>query len=1033
MGLLSKCFMPAVDSPAHSTLGGVSTIARAALLAVAYYLTAWLSRLFSLSPDDISPLWLPSAVGLCGILLWGARMAPAICVAATLASWHIGLPFAIAFAIGIGNSLQSVVAAMLIQRVASLQPDIADTTGAFKFAAIAAFAGALAALIGTGALYLGGRLPDDRVAITSLTWWLGDTTGMLIAIPLILAWSLRCNAGWKTHRLIEIAAFALLLPGISHIAFSGIFGPLPLAFLPVPLIIWAAFRFNLATISWTAAVICIVASWNTARGRGPFALDNPDTSLLLLVLYTNIVAVLGLTLAGLVQHQRTSRNKLRHEQEQLEQRIAERTRELTRDIEHRKKIERALAGRERQLAEAQQLTRMGSWNWDLGTDRITWSDELYRIFGVDRHAFTLTPDNCRARIHQDDVPLLREVTKSSRDTGAPFHAEHRIVLPSGDIKFVSAHGYVQKDQSGKAIRIFGTTQDITEATQAQTALREAEERYRLVVELCPDAIMVVQHGIISFANPAAAALLQADGIGQVIGKPVMDLIPESHHAIVGERIDSLARGEPIAPMEQPFIRIDGSLVETDIHVSSFMHKGSFAVLLILRDITERKKTAERMAYLAHFDSLTGLPNRALFHQRLDHALSLAERPGNSLEILFLDLDRFKNINDTLGHAVGDIVLKETAQRLQSILRESDTVARLGGDEFVVLVENADEWHSGGTIAQKIMAAMEPPFLSDRTPLHISTSIGISRFPTDGTDAETLLKKADIAMYRAKEIGRSAYRYFSTEMNEHMAERLMMEYALSHAIRDNQLALQYQPKIDVLSGRVTGMEALLRWQHPTIGWVSPAIFIPLAEETGLINLIGNWAIRHACMQNKKWQEATGHRLRVAVNLSPRQLSDEHLIANIKTILEETGLDAGCLELEITENAVMVNPEKAVTLLQTLRGMGVSVVIDDFGVGYSSLAYLKRFPIHAVKIDRSFVQGVTSNAGDAAITKAIISLAHSLECSVTAEGAETSQQVDFLREHACDAIQGYYYSEPLSVDMFGDLLHAQYRTRADVRLH
>ncbi len=1033
MGLLNKCFMPATHSPAHNTLGGVLAIAQAVLLAAAYYLTASLSRLFALTPTEISPLWLPSAVALCGVLLWGARMAPAICVAATLASWDVGLPFPAAFAVGLGNSLQAVVAALLIQRVASLQPDIADTTGAFKFAAIAAFAGAIAALIGVSALRFGIQLPDEKLPIILLTWWLGDTTGMLIAVLLILAWSLRCDVRWRARRLIEVAAFVVLLPAVSHLAFSGAFGPLPLAFLPMPLIIWAAFRFNLATISWTSGLICIIAAWNTANGRGPFALDNSDASLLLLVLYTNVVAVLGLTLAGLVQHQRTSRNKLRHEQEQLEQRIAERTGELVKDIEQRKKIERALAGRERQLAEAQRLAHIGSWNWELATDRITWTDELYRIYGVSQRHFELTPKNCRSLIHEDDLELLRDVTRKGRDTGAPFHVEHRIVLPSGEIKFVAARGYVQKDAHGKVTRMFGTTQDITEAKQAETALREAEERYRLVVELCPDAIIVAQHGVITFANPAAAALLHAGDTSQVIGKPVMALIPEGHQEVVGERLASLIRGELVAPMEQPFIRTDGSLVETDIHVSSFMHKGSFAVLLILRDITERKKTAERMAYLAHFDSLTGLPNRALFHQRLNHALSLAERPGNSLEILFLDLDRFKNINDTLGHAVGDIVLKETAQRLQSILRESDTVARLGGDEFVVLVENADEWHSGGAIAQKIMTAMEPPFLRDKTPLNISTSIGISRFPTDGTDAETLLKKADIAMYRAKETGRSAYRYFSTEMNEHMAERLMMEYALSHAIRENQLALQYQPKIDVLSGSVTGMEALLRWQHPSMGWVSPATFIPLAEETGLINLIGNWAIRHACLQNKKWQEATGHRLKVAVNLSPRQLSDEHLIDNIRTILEETGLDAGCLELEITENAVMANPEKAVTLLQTLRGMGVSVVIDDFGVGYSSLAYLKRFPIHAVKIDRSFVQGVTSNAGDAAITKAIISLAHSLECSVTAEGAETSQQVDFLRANACDAIQGYYFSEPLSVDMFGDLLHAQERTRADIRLH
>ena len=279
------------------------------------------------------------------------------------------------------------------------------------------------------------------------------------------------------------------------------------------------------------------------------------------------------------------------------------------------------------------------------------------------------------------------------------------------------------------------------------------------------------------------------------------------------------------------------------------------------------------------------------------------------------------------------------------------------------------------------------------------------------------------MYRAKEMGRNNYRYYSAEMNLHTAERLALEYALSHAIEQDQLSLYYQPKVDVLTNRISGMEALLRWRHPTLGSVPPQRFIPVAEETGLIRPIGYWAIRRACAQNKSWQRGNAARLRVAVNLSPRQLSDDRLIDNIREILVETGLEARYLELEITESAVMAHPDKAIVTLTTLRDMGISVAIDDFGIGYSSLAYLQRFPIRAVKIDQSFVQGIPSNSGDAAITKAIISLAHSLECSVIAEGAETQQQYDFLREHDCDSVQGYYFSEPISAELFGDLIKVQ----------
>jgi diguanylate cyclase (GGDEF)-like protein/PAS domain S-box-containing protein len=734
----------------------------------------------------------------------------------------------------------------------------------------------------------------------------------------------------------------------------------------------------------------------------------------------------GLAMAGLLCQRTEAEKTLKAERDKLELTVQERTLELIKDIEQRKDIEQQLLSREQQLADAQRLAQLGSWNWDLVSDTITWSDELYRIYGVSKEDFDVTPARCRALVHDDDFNTVREIVEESHKTGEPFHIEHRIILPSGAVKTVAARGSIVRNADGRVVRMFGTEQDITEAKRSEMALREAEERYRMVVELCPDAILVQQDGAFTFANRAALALLGADDATAIIGKLMFQFIGADFHDHAREIIAATQRGEAVPGSEEKVVRLDGSEVDVDIHASSFMHKGRPAVLLIMRDITERKKSAEQMAYLAHYDSLTGLPNRTLFHQRLAHALSIAERPGRSLEILFLDLDRFKEINDTLGHATGDLVLNETAERLQTILRESDTVARLGGDEFVVLVENVDEPHRGGTIAAKILAAMAPPFMRERHPLHITTSIGISSFPTDGKDAGTLLKKADIAMYRAKESGRNGYRYYSAEMNMHAVERLTLEHALNNAIAERQLCLHYQPKVDVMTNRISGMEALLRWRHPTLGWVSPTKFIPLAEETGMINSIGTWAIRAACAQNKRWQDASFQHLKVAVNLSPLQLSDPDLVECIGRILEETDLDPRYLELEITESAVMSNPDKAIQVLNTLRDMGVSVAIDDFGIGHSSLAYLKQFPIRAVKIDRSFVQGLPEDRGDAAITKAIIGLAHSLECDVIAEGTETRQQFEFLRDHDCNSVQGNYFSEPLSAERFTELLYAQATT-------
>ncbi len=420
----------------------------------------------------------------------------------------------------------------------------------------------------------------------------------------------------------------------------------------------------------------------------------------------------------------------------------------------------------------------------------------------------------------------------------------------------------------------------------------------------------------------------------------------------------------------------------------------------------------KIKQLATHDTLTGLPNRALFTESLSRALARAERHGWPVALFFMDLDRFKNINDTLGHQLGDEALKEAARRISSCIRDSDISARLGGDEFVLLVEEFEGPTVLIEIAERILAAIYQPLSIGGHELNLSASIGICTFPIDAKDAGTLLSNADIAMYQAKEQGRNRYRFYSPRFNEHSVERLALETGLRYAIERDELVLLYQPKISIATGRIVGVEALLRWQHPELGLLRPDRFIPLAEESGLIVPIGLWVLRTACATARLWRE-NGMPMPVAVNLSARQFHDGRLVADIAGILAASGLAPGELELEITESTVMQNPEQAVALMDEIRRLGVRLAMDDFGIGYSSIGHLKRFPIDSLKLDRTFVRDLPEDINDVAITRAVIAMAHTLRIGVIAEGVERQAQLDLLRAEGCDEYQGYFCQPPLAL--------------------
>ncbi|MEF8719011.1 MAG: EAL domain-containing protein [Candidatus Accumulibacter necessarius] len=428
----------------------------------------------------------------------------------------------------------------------------------------------------------------------------------------------------------------------------------------------------------------------------------------------------------------------------------------------------------------------------------------------------------------------------------------------------------------------------------------------------------------------------------------------------------------------------------------------------------------KMAHLAHHDFLTGLPNRALLTERLSQAIGLARRRGKQVALLFVDLDYFKHINDSLGHAVGDQVLQSAARRLSACVRTTDTVCRQGGDEFVILLAEIEQPQDAALVAEKLLVALAEPQLIGQHEIHVTLSIGISVYPDDGIDGDTVMENADAAMYHAKASGRNNYQFFTAGMNSHAVRRLFVETGLRRALRQSEFRLHYQPQIDLASGAMTGTEALIRWLDPVLGLIEPEQFVPIAEECGLIVPIGRWVLREACRQVRSWLDAGLHAVPVAVNISALEFRHQGFVDEVALILKETGLAPRYLELELTENILMHDTESSAQVLASLKAMGVQLAIDDFGTGYSSLGYLKRFPIDTLKIDQSFVQDLATDADDATIVSAVIGMGRNLKQRVIAEGVETQEQLAFLRTQRCAQGQGFLFNRPLPAEDFAHLL-------------
>jgi len=637
-------------------------------------------------------------------------------------------------------------------------------------------------------------------------------------------------------------------------------------------------------------------------------------------------------------------------------------------------------------------------------------------------------ENVIGRDKQCDDCKLDEVISEKRPA---MRVKHEVTV-SGKENWLHQLWYPIVDSKGNVDSVVEIARDITEQKHAEEQLQSTEKTLQTIINSMPYGVIIIgRDKKVQSVNRAALVLMGYESEEQVVGITCHNTLcpAEEGNCPIIDLKGSIDRSERI------LITKDGRRIPILKSVVPVELDGKDVLLEAVIDISERKQAEEQIRILAYYDNLTGLPNRTFFKEILNRTLVRARRRQEISALLIIDIDNFKRINDTLGHTVGDHLLKATAEKLSTCIRKTDSVARLdedqttevvsrlGGDEFVVLLSELVNAQDAVIVAQRMLNDLSRPIMVGEREVFLSASIGISLCPSDGEDVDTLLKNADAAMSHAKSRGSNSYQFYEESMNAAALKRLTLESELRRAMEHDEFLVYYQPKLDVPTRKIIGMEALVRWQHPDRGLISPADFIPLAEETGLIVPIGEWVLRTACTQNEAWQDAGFEPLSVSVNLSSRQFEQQNLTGAVAAALHDTGLAAQYLELEITESMLMRDPEETIMILQALENKGIRISIDDFGTGYSSLSYLNRFPLDYLKVDRAFVMNITTNPDDAAITTAIVAMAHSLKLKVIAEGVETEEQLAFLRELGCDEVQGYLFSRPLPAEEFAELLARQ----------
>ncbi|SHL29678.1 putative bifunctional diguanylate cyclase/phosphodiesterase [Phytopseudomonas punonensis] len=685
---------------------------------------------------------------------------------------------------------------------------------------------------------------------------------------------------------------------------------------------------------------------------------------------------------------------------------------INRHLRNQATIGMALRASEERLSLALSATEDGLWDWDLRNRSVYYSPGYHALLGMHEGELSTDREQWQELLHPDDrAPYqraLNDLLQAEEDTSSEhsFRLRHR----DGSYRWVLSRGRLQLDSLGRPARFIGTVKDVTQSRADADSLRQAAAVFESTQEgvLVTDAQQTIVH-----INPAFSRITGYSE-AEILGKHPTLLKSGRHDETFYQHLWHTLQTQGSWSGEVWNRRKDGEIYPQWQCIRAIQDANGLLshYVAVFSDITVLKHSQHELDHLVHHDPLSGLPNRLLFSERVEHALQRAQRDARRGAVLVIDLDHFKHINESLGHNVGDMLLKAAGERLAEQIGTGATLARLGGDEFAVLSEDCGLAEQAGQLAQTLIDCLDEPFMLDGQELFISASAGVCLYPGDAQTVDQVLRNVDSALFKAKSSGRGGFAFYDQEQTEYARQRVELIAGMRHAIENGELRVHYQPLHCLVGSRMIGVEALVRWQHPQRGLVPPGEFIPVAEDSGMISAIDAWVLEHACRQMVTWR-AAGHSLEfVAVNVSSRLFSRGELDQRVSQVLQATGLPAACLELEVTESAVMDDPDQAQALLERLRALGVRLAIDDFGTGYSSLARLKRLPVHKLKLDQSFVAGLPHDKDDLAITRAVIALAHSMDLKVLAEGVERAEQLEHLRRLGCDYVQGYFIGRPVS---------------------
>jgi diguanylate cyclase (GGDEF)-like protein/PAS domain S-box-containing protein len=962
-------------------------LARLLLVALGTGFAAWLGSQLEVGHQAGPAVWPEVGVAVAAVVLAGRRMLPAVALGGLLSGLVKGDASAVTIATAASSTATAWLACELLRRT-GFRETLRRTSDVTAFVGLAALLStALGAWLGVIGLVITGHVAASAAAAAWRAWWLGGCAGVLIVGSTLLVLGTVPLAALRSQAAVRVLA-ASAGAGLASYLLLDAHGSVP--YLSLPLLFVLAIVYRQRGVAIGGFAISVAALILTARGHGPFPGGSAAVQLIRTQTFLCVGSVTSLLVAA----------------SQSEREVAERA------------VDR-LAESESALAEAQRLAHIGSFDVDLVTGRTIWSRELYRILG--RRPGELDP-GCPSwigSVHPDDREALEETADRANHECGSFGVVHRIVRPDGQVRVVDVRFRSEDGGHGAPVRIVGTVQDVT-------VVLLAERRFRSLFEDAAYPIVVIDAvGRVALSNARAQLMFGYDA-AELTGRAVAELVPVPAG---GGRPwwESVGRDGLHPDVELWARRRDGSEFPVEVSVTPLETEEGVLVSVAIRDVTMLRRAAEALVHEARHDPLTGLANRLMFLERLDRALARSRRSGRALGVVFIDLDDFKEVNDTRGHDAGDLLLTSLTQRLNETVRDGDTLARLGGDEFVVLCEDLEDEAEAIAIAHRFADAVLEPVTIGGYEHSISISAGVVMVSdARGATADGVLHDADAAMYAAKASGKGRVAVFDKRMRERLSERSALESALRGALLRRELKLHFQPTIGLDHGRVTGAEALLRWEHPVRGMLTPAEFLGVAESTGLIGEIGEWVIGEACRQAVAWRDQHGAAgpVPVSVNVSAHELTRSDLAATVRRALEETGLPPSLLEIEVTESTLLLDVGATRRELGRLKQLGVKLVVDDFGTGYSSLPGLRRLAVDRLKLDRSIVQTVASEDDGGAFVTAVVGIAGAIDAVVIAEGVETREQADRMRDFGCDQAQGYAFARPVPADEFTELLEREF---------